>query len=741
MGYPISPDGDIDLSAALQHGGRKTNGTAITEPIKVLYDGPRRFIAVVSTTIYDHVDTPQHEDDVPVARIIITIIFNKVKKYVILLKDVKSLLPAKITDQRLWVQFSNRGEIDLYTTKENAQQYAHFFVTANGEGFQTVYNIHWTTMQTKDLTAEGYYPSDEATTRHSGEPGTTGYFDVAQVINKIEGKVFFAAFWPALSDWEMFGWDMWYRSLLRDDPHTTDTADEPRVTPFYIGEWDFVLDPVTTGTHWRGVTVYGVVDLHDAMDKEAGDADYELDSEIEDFLLQEVFNPWDLSKALNPCKKMYKRWVEFFVGDGNTDEFTLAHEGVVAPDPWYKYCAFAEKVIVDGVLEDRPADYDVIDKDGDGLLDTIKFEEAPPDGAVIKVLYSTYATKEKVEVFKNVYARDTVTLKHKPIVKVDFVMGLKAGTWKQIQYSVDETKGEVTIEEAPPAPYQEEPWDEVKVVYEIPDARYEWIVVGRDIKKNPETGEIIDRGARTPDVLAAAYVAAAMKNKNFELWYTGLDRNETYYDKVPYVMSKLVADGDKWENYIDAFGRPAFRDEWCKVTVPCEAVPISTANIITVGGPAANLATEYFNEFTDAFYAWPARTPAANLKGKIFAPTCWSRNAYADLIEAKELKVGYAVIATYKDLNGTVGLVIWGLTGTDTYWAAAWFHDALLGSSDATGSTQPDIQQIKPGITAIVLKITYDGCRPVSFEIVEFLGTISETTWPGDTQQPPHPDP
>ncbi|RLE78930.1 MAG: hypothetical protein DRJ51_08705, partial [Thermoprotei archaeon] len=724
MGYPIEPDGDIDTSASLQHGGRKTNGTAITEPMKVLYDGPRRFIAVVSTTIYDHINTPEHEDDIPVAKITITIIFNKVKKYVILLKDVKSLLPAKLTDQRLIVQFSNRGEVDLYTEKENAQMYAHFFTKGKAgsdtvaEGFPTVYNEDWELVETTDVGDTGHIGPEP--------PATNATYDVAQVVNYIEGKVFFAAFWPSLSDWEMFGWDMWYRSLTEEDPHTTDHPDEPRVTPFYIGEWDFILDPVETATHWRGVTVYGVVDLHNAQDDK-------VDKEIKDYQLKEVFEPWDLARTLNPCKKKYKRWVEFFTGDGSTTEFPLKHEGVVAPRKWWAYCVFAERVLVDGVLKARPDDYDVIDKDGDGLLDTINFTSPPPDGATIKVLYSTYTTKQKVESFTdvNVTGDAELTLKHKPIVGVDFVMGRVGDSpWFKITgYTVDTSKGVVKITEYPPSEYETTEWDEVKIVYKIPDARYEWIVVGRDLKKNPETGEVIDLGARTPDVLAAGYVAAAMKNKNFELWYMGLDRNETAYDKVPYVMSKLVADGDKWENYIDELARPAFRDDWCTT------IPISSANIITVGGPGANLATEYFNEFTDAFFIWPARTPAADLKGKIFVPTCWSKYAYKDTIEDGELRVGYAIIATYKDLNGTVGLVIWGLTGTDTYWAAKWFHDHILGIEC------PDIQNIKPGITAIVLEITYDGCKPVSIDIIEWVGTISETTWPASDQEPPHPDP
>jgi hypothetical protein len=41
-GYII--DEDPYMASGLQRGGRKTNGTAVTEPIRVLYDGPRKFV-------------------------------------------------------------------------------------------------------------------------------------------------------------------------------------------------------------------------------------------------------------------------------------------------------------------------------------------------------------------------------------------------------------------------------------------------------------------------------------------------------------------------------------------------------------------------------------------------------------------------------------------------------------------------------------------------------------------------
>jgi len=162
-------------------------------------------------------------------------------------------------------------------------------------------------------------------------------------------------------------------------------------------------------------------------------------------------------------------------------------------------------------------------------------------------------------------------------------------------------------------------------------------------------------------------------------------------------------------DYRDSLGRSFLRDDWCTST------PISTSNMIFVGGPVAQLGTEYFNEFTDAFFA--SSTYVVNdtgHAGKILALSCWARNATGS---------GYAVIAVHKDLNGTIGLVIWGYDGQDTLYASKWFWDGLGGT--------PGIQYLQSmnrGVTAIVIHITYPTSDPIhpTVSVVERLGTISE---------------
>jgi len=224
---------------------------------------------------------------------------------------------------------------------------------------------------------------------------------------------------------------------------------------------------------------------------------------------------------------------------------------------------------------------------------------------------------------------------------------------------------------------------------------YEWIVVGKD--------------AATIDSLGAAYVSEAFDSiKEIKVRVAGMDVNDTTYGPhAPFVMGGAVS-GSR-SDYRDSLGRSFIRDDWCNTT------PVSSSNMIFLGGPVAQLGTEYFNEFTDAFFATSTYvTNDTGQSGKILALSCWNRTTYGS---------GYAVIAVHKDLNGTIGLVIWGYDGQDTLYASKWFWDGMGGT--------PGIQYLQSenrGVTAIVLHITYPTTDPThpTVSIVERLGTISE---------------
>jgi hypothetical protein len=162
-------------------------------------------------------------------------------------------------------------------------------------------------------------------------------------------------------------------------------------------------------------------------------------------------------------------------------------------------------------------------------------------------------------------------------------------------------------------------------------------------------------------------------------------------------------------DYRDSLGRPHLRDDWCT------NIAVASSDMIFVGGPIAQLGTEYFNEFTDAFFASSAYViNDTGQSNKILALSCWAKNAAGS---------GYATIGIYKDLNGTIGLVIWGFDGQDTYYASKWFWD---GMGETPGIVQ--LQSMNRGVTSIVLEITYSTSDPThpTVDIVERLGTISE---------------
>lgn len=246
--------------------------------------------------------------------------------------------------------------------------------------------------------------------------------------------------------------------------------------------------------------------------------------------------------------------------------------------------------------------------------------------------------------------------------------------------------------------------------------RYEWATVGRD--------------AQSIDSAGLSLVTAAFKNKDIEIgiagadMYTPLDANGNAANQMPWVMSK-IGTTDLWADYYKSSTdyRTALKDDWCTTW------PIASSNMIGVGGPYANMLSYYGNDFATAMFGLPQFAGTA-YSGKIAGVSCWNRgwngtwNAYSSTNAT-----GYAVISTYKDLNGTVLFLIWGYWGRDTYYATEWFH--RLGIYQ--------LQETPRGITSVIVQIPYtltagEGWKPGTPHIVECLGTISETLWTHDSE-------
>ncbi|MCD6443457.1 hypothetical protein J7L70_00420, partial [Candidatus Bathyarchaeota archaeon] len=385
---------------------------------------------------------------------------------------------------------------------------------------------------------------------------------------------------------------------------------------------------------------------------------------------------------------------------------------VVADEKWDAYCSFAERVIdlTTGNLLRRHTDYEINEY-------WVNITNPDLNGHDIKVLWSSVRQVEKVDLLTIEAGVTTYRLSHwpvdknKPVFVIDITDPTNPTPISPGNYTIDDN-GYVTFYNTSEY-YKIFDGDKIKVIYDVDLGRYEWVVVG--------TGLDPDHKARNIDSAGASMVAAAFKNKNMEIGLSGLDVEDLTV--IPHVMS---GSGTTWAGYYysEADERVALRDDWCHTW------PVASSNMITVGGPRVNMLTYYFNEFTDVFWANPDFADSS-IAGSIYALTCWNIQTMDPETEAyiidptlkaysSDSTVGYAVVATYKDINGTIGFVVWGLWGRDSYYVTKWIHEGGL----------VQFQDAPRGITAIVLKIDYseDPEHP-AFSVVECLGTISETLW------------
>jgi len=734
-GVELDANGDVVNASKLLDGGRKTNGTCTTEPIAVLYHGPREFVARTVTHVFDYNNVTQTR--LAMVDVIITIIFNKVKKEVILLKDIKLVEQAKLqlspiqvvvsngtsTDTvpvtyGMLIQFSDREEWDLgvknYQTTDQYSSYGHFYTKGAAsndsisEYFDTPYDQYWTIVPTLpgNSSYQGVAINAYGSAPNASEPAGTGHYDLAQLIANDLQYVGWAAYWPCLSDWSIDAANgpsdadiVWYRAMKLSDPHYIDsyTTIEPWLAPLTVGEWDFVLSDthkslmgtntrmnVTADKEFRAVAVYGVTDLNDGDDEDIGYDHYNTPDKEVMFQLDEVFNPWDLHDALD---KNTMRWVTKYYGNGTETDFYLNYAYMYPvklitgwpyvnytdflwATEWDSYSSFAERVLVDGVLQERDTDY-AVSGDTSHFM-KICFVDPPANASLIKILFST---------------------------KESSTFGPFDGSW-------------------------------------------EWLTVGRD-------SAVVDSAGAAMVSEWAYSTYAPVKMSGFDMNAPGND----VYD-VPSIFSMMRSQyGPSRAGYRDANqsyneGRAALGDDWsCHLngtTNPItgkkdyvNGVPISSSNIINVGGPSASLSTEYWNDFDTAMATLGIWTPndIPGFAWNIVPLTCWNvingtqlpGNVYAPTYNATTGAqiYGYGVISTYEDINGTVGLNIWGYTGQDTYYTCwSMLHSDVLAHA---------FSHMPCGVTSLILKFNYT-LHPTDYcfvKIVEALGTISELNYQG----------
>ncbi len=798
LSYDASAPGDT-------HGGRRTSGWATSDPIQVIYDGPRKAIYLLRTHIYDK--APGEPGGCELVELTIQLVFDKVQKDVMEIKDIKRICgPDKVIGP-LQIEFSQRGEWDLGdTTLNNPKTYAEFY-----NNLKTCYDTH------------PFYPADKDVT-----------YDLCQMLNTQTEIVAYAAFWPQLtSKWvdrvvdiqkvDMFGladrltsletyshevtvpadpetnhpwvkffklddesvkkttiflpyepetypigmgemtnvpwvfvWDptnncwqqlqkgndwKWVTVPLEDLPagitvnkavqlqfpmpltygkeylvlykmeamgkekHTNiaplectspcifededykpsyGMLHEPGV-PFVIGEWDFELDfdHVENSTHqFRCVSVYGVTDLNNAVDPDQGimtpgenpKKGFRIDSEVQ-YQLAKTFNPIDLKDA---AEKDTFRWAQkgdltstITLTSHKTDKYGNEYvdcplHTLWVPSKWGAYCNDSEKIIlfdsagaVEPLLLTRATHYTIGGAPWTIVLNT---------GAIPS--YSTY------DYYKVLYTTKVVCTQAS-----------------------------------------------------LHDGRYEWLIVG-------ET-------SHASDSVGAAMLGVAYTDwKDVEVWISALDiESESFGPSIPQTLRRFAT---MYHNRLDyqyantaGDERFAFRDDWSTpedwdMQTTINPYAVSSSNMIVVGGPINNAAASYWNDFTDALVF-------TNYGTGYYAPGCWARTSQPSLgtlslrgtpmdeLPKDELwysssitadRYGYAIVSAYKDLNETVGLVVYGYTAEDTYYACYALRGGLLEW----------FQTLHCGVTTVVIEIDYDTLHPVAFHIKECLGPFTEST-------------
>jgi hypothetical protein len=385
-----------------------------------------------------------------------------------------------------------------------------------------------------------------------------------------------------------------------------------------------------------------------------------------DFMLDYV-EPWSVMFRGVTVYGLTDNW------DGDDADIDIAHENMIDREVWYQLDeVFFPWDLWSAVTKKHASEVEFFS--GDGVTTDFALTYLPYIGPWDQ--YWDWSERVLVD-----HALQVPERAIPPHAATDYTYVVDRGGW--INFTV-----------APP-----EGVDNIKVLYsttydrfEIPEygylypGRYEWTVVGRD--------------SAAVDSVGAALVTATMKNKGIEIGMAGLDMWDARVQRqIPYVMRKFGTGDTKTDYHYDhAAGdhRAALRDDWCTTW------PVTRSDMIGIGGPVANLYTYYMNDFTEAYW-----------DGTIETSTCWNKNSYTS-----DEETGYAVISTYKDINGTINLVIWGEWGRDTFYACKWFHEI--------GAYQ--LQDAPWCLTGIVIEIDYTVHEP-EVCIVECLGTISEFDW------------
>jgi hypothetical protein len=745
------------------NGGRRTNGYAETDDIRVIYDGPRKAIYLLKTTIYDK---DPLDLGTPLVELTIQVVFDKVSKNVMEIKDVKRVDDNKMNGP-FQIEFSQRAEWDVGLSSAS-ESYAEFY-----EGIPTEYDRH------------PFYSTMDQLRKVE--------VDLVQIIGE-EDLVGYAAYWPPLiSKWvtnaeevRRYGTDVDVPNLLStmetyehyvELPTDANQLTDPHVYPSLDGYEIIIELPKQPVEYPRGMGEW----CEDPwVFKKDNTGEYaKLFQEDLPAPGQWVWDPLTGPYGAVRVKPFQWSWGdEFVIVFKRVMQGHILEEGVYAKDcmPWEGWEAgtthttlgmynepdtpyvFAEWdfdldmdhpmnsthqfrcVSVYGLTDNNNAvDPDQVDSGGEFLIDkevVYQIDEIfnPWDLKQAAGLDKfRWAQKGEMTPIITLNAHDCVDPPHVVVVPPKWgyycqdsekVLAFTASGEILLERDVDYTISGRTIEilDAHGA-------DSYKVLYSTDHTdeslhvgQFEWTILGEN--------------SHASDSLGAVMLASGWSDwKNIEVWLSGLDIDTDMAPAIPVTMRKFADTNDPNRlnyQYTDDSGRAAFRDDWCTPEDwdgMDEIYPyaISSSDMLIVGGPIASEAAAYFNDFTDAmifteygdgFYApgcW-GRTTQDHYLGMDFVPSGEDMLWY-DNVEPGD-GIGHAIVSTYKDLNETVGFVVYGYTAEDTYYTCFALRSGLI----------PWMQSLDEGVTTLIIEIDYSSLHPVKFHVKEALGRFTEGT-------------
>ena len=750
------------------HGGRRTNGYAITDPIRVIYDGPRKAIYLLKTTLYDKDPAML---GTPLVELTIQVVFDKVSKNVMEIKDVKRIDDNKMNGP-FQIEFSQRAEWDIGLSSAS-ESFTEFY-----SGIPTEYDKH-------PFYTIPYHADREVT------------FDLCQIIGE-EDLVGYAAYWPPLiSKWvtnadevRRYGTDVDVPSLLSsmetyeqyvELPTSADQLVDPTIVVAPTGE--IVIQLVKSPVEYpRGMGEWSEAPWVYKKDHTGGYAK----------LFQLITDPytpgaWTWNPAFGPNGAVHIQPFQWTWGD----EFVIVYKRVMeghSPNlgvalecmPWEGFEVGTPHMSL-GMYDEPDTPYVFGEWDFDLDMDhpensTHQFRcvsvygvtdynnAVDPDQGTnneflidkevvyqLEEIFNPWDLKQTTGLDKFRWAQkgamaSTIDLTSHMCLEEDHQVW-EASKWgyycndseKVLAYT---SSGQVllvrnvdyTIDGNTITILDDHGADTYKVLYstildevESPwhSGQFEWVILGEN--------------SHASDSLGAAMLSVGWSDwKNIEVWLSGLDIDSEIAPSIPMTMRKFAdtETPNRLNYHYDHAGgdhRAAFKDDWCTPDdwdgyEEIHPKAISSSDAIIVGGPIASEAAAYFNDFTDAmvftgygdgFYApgcW-ARTTQPYYQGKAMVEGVVADELWYDSVTVED-DIGHAIVSTYKDLNETVGFIVYGYTAEDTYYACYALRSGLL----------PWMQHLQDGVTTLIVEIDYSDLHPVQFHVKESLGRFTECT-------------